>query len=114
MLAEFEIIGRIARISDLEGKNGTAALLSVASTESWQKDGAWKEKTYFHTLTVRKGLENVARDLNVGDREVAHRPREPVGMAVIRQPRNVHVLAARVQQLGELVELLRTIGQAVQ
>ena len=67
MLAEFEIIGRIARISDLEGKNGTAALLSVASTESWQKDGAWKEKTYFHTLTVRKGLENVGKDLNVGD-----------------------------------------------
>jgi single-stranded DNA-binding protein len=69
MLAEFEIIGRVARITDLTAKRESNAthLVSVASTKSWQDEQsrAWQEKTFFHTLTVYSSL--VVRGLEVGD-----------------------------------------------
>ena len=71
MLAEFEIIGRVARVTDLSNKRESNAthLVSVASTKSWQHEQSreWQEKTFFHTLTVYAGLSNVVRGLDVGD-----------------------------------------------
>ncbi len=40
--------------------------------------------------------------------------RQAVLVPVIRQPRDVDVLAARVEQLRELIELLRAVREAVE
>ncbi|MFM2044921.1 MAG: hypothetical protein RLY86_3497 [Pseudomonadota bacterium] len=69
MLAEFELIGRVARVTDLSGRRGaTQSLISLATTRSWRNDdGAWEERTSFHTVTVYQGFEWVGEKLGTGD-----------------------------------------------
>ncbi|HEV2651652.1 MAG TPA: single-stranded DNA-binding protein [Rhizomicrobium sp.] len=69
-IAEFEIIGRVARIVDLSNKSNskTHALVSVATDQNWKNDaGEWEKKTSFHTLVVKNGSKLVVKDLDVGD-----------------------------------------------
>jgi single-stranded DNA-binding protein len=70
MLAEFEVIGRVSRITDLSARreSNTFRLVTVATTKSWKNaDEQWQEKTFFHTLTVYSGLAGLAQGLDVGD-----------------------------------------------
>jgi len=68
MWADFDMTGRITRITDLTDRQHAAAyLVTVATTRSWKEKRQWKEKTFFHTLTVYDGFEDVVEGLGIGD-----------------------------------------------
>ena len=68
MLAQFEIIGRVARITPVNNQNTrTREFVTVVSDADYQKAGEWVKKPVYHTLTIKEGLEKVSRGLSVGD-----------------------------------------------
>jgi hypothetical protein len=70
MMAKFEMIGRVARVTDLRDREGaTQYLVSLATTKSWkdQNTGEWKDKPFFHTLTVYRGMEWLGEKIEIGD-----------------------------------------------
>lgn len=68
MWADFDITGRITRVTDLTDRDlATAYLVTVASTRSWKEKRQWKEKTFFHTITVFDGFDDLAKGVEVGD-----------------------------------------------
>jgi single-strand DNA-binding protein len=52
--ANFEIVGNVGKVEiKTFGKTGKLATLSVATSERWKtEDGASREKTYWHRVTV--------------------------------------------------------------
>lgn len=68
MWADFDMTGRITRVTDLtDRKAATAFLVTLATTRSWKEKRQWKEKTFFHTLTIYDGFEDLANGLQIGD-----------------------------------------------
>lgn len=68
MWADFDMAGRITRITDLTNRDSAAAfLVTLATTRSWKEKRQWKEKTFFHTLTIYDGFEDLANGLEIGD-----------------------------------------------
>jgi len=68
MWADFDMTGRITRVTDLtDRKSATAYLVTLATTRSWKEKRQWKEKTFFHTLTIFDGFEDLVDGLRIGD-----------------------------------------------
>ncbi|MBC7906084.1 MAG: single-stranded DNA-binding protein [Rhodospirillaceae bacterium] len=68
MWADFDMTGRIIRVTDLtDRKAATAFLVTLATTRSWKEKRQWKEKTFFHTLTIYDGFDDLANGLEIGD-----------------------------------------------
>ena len=68
MWADFDMTGRITRVTDLTDRDSaTAYLVTLATTRSWKEKRQWKEKTFFHTLTVFDGFEDVVKGIEIGN-----------------------------------------------
>jgi hypothetical protein len=68
MWADFDMTGRITRVTDLtDRKTAAAYLVTLATTRSWKEKRQWKEKTFFHTLTIYDGFDELVTGLEVGD-----------------------------------------------
>lgn len=55
--AQFEIVGNVGKIEIKTTKTTRIAVLSVATSERWKRDGAadgeeWTEKTYWHRIAI--------------------------------------------------------------
>jgi single-stranded DNA-binding protein len=58
---------RFGTLSTIHANSATAYLVTVATTRSWKETRQWKEKTFFHTLTIFDGFKDVAKGLEIGD-----------------------------------------------
>lgn len=70
-LNQVQIIGNLGSDPEVRTTSGgtKVATLSVATSESWEKDGQKHENTEWHRLTLWRGLADVAEKyLSKGDR----------------------------------------------